>query len=125
VEAIILGTPVVATRGAGHSEIIGAWGGGELANENDTAEEVAQLCLQTLAAPDRYRLTKGRREALAADLAPDAYADRILGLDQRLSRAPTLPSRPWVATQLASADANDSHDHRFQHRNCKREQDPR
>ena len=54
VEAIILGTPVVATRGAGHSEIIGAWGGGVLANETDTPAEAATLCLEVLAEPDRY-----------------------------------------------------------------------
>jgi glycosyltransferase involved in cell wall biosynthesis len=78
VEAIILGTPVVATRGAGHSEIIGAWGGGELGNENDTPAETASLCLQVLAAPGRYTLPPERRREIAVDLAPEAYAERIL-----------------------------------------------
>ncbi len=87
VEALILGTPVVATRGAGHSEIIGAWGGGQLANEDDTPEMTARLCLETLAAPDRYRLGAERRAALAAELAPEAHAERVLAIYQRAVRS--------------------------------------
>ncbi|MDP3495936.1 MAG: glycosyltransferase family 4 protein [Hyphomonadaceae bacterium] len=80
VEAIILGTPIVATRGAGHSEIIGNWGGGVLANEEDTAEEVANLCATVLTTPERYRLKPQRATEIAAELAPEAYADRMLSL---------------------------------------------
>jgi glycosyltransferase involved in cell wall biosynthesis len=87
VEAIILGTPVVATRGAGHSEIIGAWGGGLLASESDTAEEVANLCAAVLATPDRYRLPPSRSAEIAEELTPDAYADRILALYGQIARA--------------------------------------
>lgn len=87
VEALILGTPVVATRGAGHSEIIGAWGGGQLGNEDDTAERTAELCLETMGAADRYRLSPARRADLAAQLAPDAHADRMLAVYQRIVRS--------------------------------------
>ena len=85
VEAIILGTPVVATRGAGHSEIIGTWGGGLLANENDTAEDVADLCATVLNEPQRYRLKPQRAAEVAAELAPEAYADRMLSLYAQIS----------------------------------------
>src|SRR6185503_5391842 len=57
VEAIILGTPIVATRGAGHSEIIAAWGGGEFSNADDTPMDAASLCEKVLATPERYRLS--------------------------------------------------------------------
>ena len=86
VEAIILGTPVIATRGAGHSEIIGAWGGGELANEDDTAAETTSLCLQMLAAPSRYVRPPVRRREIAADLGAEAYAERILRIYEGISR---------------------------------------
>jgi glycosyltransferase involved in cell wall biosynthesis len=92
VEAIILGTPVVATRGAGHSEIIGAWGGGELGNESDTPEETAAMCLRILAEPDRYRLSDTARRDLAAQLTPDAHAERVIRVYERAARKPRRAS---------------------------------
>jgi glycosyltransferase involved in cell wall biosynthesis len=87
VEAIILGTPVVATRGAGHSEIIGAWGGGQLSNESDTAAESASLILDVLDHPDRGRLPPQRRRQLADQLAPAAHAERVLSVYRRACRS--------------------------------------
>jgi glycosyltransferase involved in cell wall biosynthesis len=86
VEAIALGTPIVATRGAGHSEIIGAWGGGLLANQDDTPQMVAQLCSDVLATPDRYRLSRARRLEIATSLSPRAHAERVLGIYLRAAR---------------------------------------
>ncbi|HEY7799676.1 MAG TPA: glycosyltransferase family 4 protein, partial [Hyphomonadaceae bacterium] len=83
VEAIVLGTPIVATRGAGHSEIVGAWGGGLLANQDDTPQMVAQLCSDVLADPDRYRQPSARREEIAASLSPRSHAERVLGIYSR------------------------------------------
>lgn len=80
VEAIVLGTPIVATRGAGHSEIIGAWGGGVLADDDDTAATVADLCAAVLANSDRYRLPPERIDEIAVQLSPAAYAERMLRL---------------------------------------------
>ncbi len=104
VEAIILGTPIVATRGAGHSEIVGTWGGGLLANENDTAEEVADLCATVLNAPERYRLNPQRSAEVAAELAPEAYADRMLSLYSQISgprkNRDARPPAPKTATSL-------------------------
>ena len=100
VEAIILGTPVVATRGAGHSEIINAWNGGLLADESCTAEEVATLCDTVLGTPEKYRLGAQRAAEIAAELAPDAYADRMLDVYKQIS----MPARKrGTAPQVAPA----------------------
>lgn len=96
VEAMMLGTPIVATRGAGHSEIIGTWGGGVLANQNDTPDQVADICAEVLAAPDRYRLPHARRLEIAADLSPRAHAERVLGIYNR-----AVPSRSRSGRTLA------------------------
>jgi glycosyltransferase involved in cell wall biosynthesis len=80
VEAIVLGTPVVATRGAGHSEIIDTWGGGILANGDDTAADVADLCGAVLAAPARYRLVARRVDEIVDELSADTSARRMLAL---------------------------------------------
>jgi glycosyltransferase involved in cell wall biosynthesis len=102
VEAIVLGTPIVATRGAGHSEIIGAWGGGLLANQDDTPQMAAQLCSDVLAASDRYRLSPSRREEIAASLAPRAHAERILGIYSRAVRVrPTKQDQAHHKTRSA------------------------
>ncbi|MBK8840340.1 MAG: glycosyltransferase [Hyphomonadaceae bacterium] len=85
VEAIILGTPVVATRGAGHSEIIGAWGGGLLAEKSATAADVAKLCETALAAPEGYTVKPERAAEIAAELSSEIYADRMLGIYGKIS----------------------------------------
>jgi glycosyltransferase involved in cell wall biosynthesis len=106
VEAIILGTPVVATRGAGHSEIIGAWGGGRLADANGTPESVADLCESVVAAPDTVRLSPGRAAQIAAELDPDAYAGRMLNLYERISRPRRTPaSAPGVSIEFADTNS--------------------
>ncbi len=80
VEAIMLQTPIVATRGAGHSEIINTWGGGILCNGDDTAVDVARLCADLLNEPRRYRLSSARIDEIASELSPVAYAHRMLRL---------------------------------------------
>lgn len=102
VEAIVLGTPVVATRGAGHSEIIGTWGGGQLANQDDTPDQVAQLCSEVLGAPDRYRLPQPRRLEVAGALCPRAHAERMLGIYARATRS-LSPSSTRTMAEMTSA----------------------
>jgi glycosyltransferase involved in cell wall biosynthesis len=97
VEAIILGTPLVACRGAGHSEIIGAWGGGELVEASAGPKATAALCLKVLSSAETCRLSPARRREIAAELAPDAYAGRILGVYRRITR-----SRPAVAASFSA-----------------------
>ncbi|HEX5006846.1 MAG TPA: glycosyltransferase family 4 protein [Hyphomonadaceae bacterium] len=86
VEAIILGTPIVATRGAGHSEIINAWGGGLLVDQDDNSQRVAQLCAEVMANPDRYRLPQKRRKEIAASLSPESHAGRMMALYGQAAR---------------------------------------
>jgi glycosyltransferase involved in cell wall biosynthesis len=86
VEAMLLGTPIVATRGAGHSEIIGAWGGGVLADERAMPEAVARLCSDVLASPDAWTISAARAAQIAEDLSADSYAGRFLALyDEAIS----------------------------------------
>ncbi len=100
VEAIILGTPVVATRGAGHSEIIGAWGGGLLAEKNATAAEVAKLCETALAAPEGCTVKPERAAEIAAELSSEIYADRMLGIYGTIS----MPSQQHgLGARIAAA----------------------
>jgi glycosyltransferase involved in cell wall biosynthesis len=101
VDAIILGTPIVATRGAGHSEIIGAWGGGELAEETDSPATTAALCEKVLAATETYRKPAARRQEIAAELAPDAYAGRIYRVYQRITRLAPVASTAAVSPEKA------------------------
>lgn len=99
VEAILLGTPVVATRGAGHSEIINAWGGGVLANANDTAADVASLCASVLADKERYRLTDRRVCEIADELSPAAYARRMLRLYGQIAGPAKTRGQPEARTK--------------------------
>jgi glycosyltransferase involved in cell wall biosynthesis len=80
VEAIMLRTPIVATRGAGHTEIIDAWGGGVLASEHNSAVRVADLCTMVLATPDRYHIAAARIGEISDELSAAASARRILAV---------------------------------------------
>ncbi len=80
VEAIVLGTPVVATRGAGHTEILGAWGGGQLGNPRDSPAQTAELCERVLDEADRFALPLERQQFLA----PEAHAERVMEIYHRV-----------------------------------------
>lgn len=82
VEAIILGTPLVATRGSGHSEIIGEWGGGELVAENATPADVANKVCEAMAS--KRCLPPERRQKIATELSPEAHAERVLRIYQEM-----------------------------------------
>ena len=83
VEAIMLGVPVVATEGAGHSEIIGTWGGGMLVPEEATAEDMAAACRGVLEKTGELVLPEARRRQIAADLSSDAHAERVMRIYER------------------------------------------
>jgi glycosyltransferase involved in cell wall biosynthesis len=80
VEAIILGVPVLATRGAGHTEIITRWGGGELAPEEASAAEAASLAVSTMEKAKSLVLPGERRAEIAAELSSAAHAERVLAI---------------------------------------------
>jgi glycosyltransferase involved in cell wall biosynthesis len=85
VEAIILGTPVVATEGAGHSEIIRTWGGGELAAGEATPAQMAAACVNVMAKAEDYILPEDSRREIAAGLSSDAHAERVMQIYERAS----------------------------------------
>ena len=84
VEAIILGTPVVATEGAGHSEIIRTWGGGELADGEASPAQMAATCVNVMAKAGDYVLPEANRRQIAADLSSDAHAERVMQIYERM-----------------------------------------
>jgi glycosyltransferase involved in cell wall biosynthesis len=88
VEAIILGTPVMATEGAGHSEIIRTWGGGELVAEEATPAEMAAACVDVMAKAGDYVLSEARRREIASELSSDAHAERVMQVYERAVRQP-------------------------------------
>lgn len=82
VEAIVLGVPIVATRSAGHEEILRTWGGGIAFDEAATPEVVAKLCRDALTAPDQVRLQPRERDAVARTLSPANHAAAVMDVYQ-------------------------------------------
>ena len=80
VEALLLGTPYVATADAGHSEIASRWGGGALVDPTATAEQFAQSALATLAQSESTVLSPNRRKAVADELSAEGHARKVLGV---------------------------------------------
>ncbi|MBI1359287.1 MAG: glycosyltransferase [Alphaproteobacteria bacterium] len=83
VEAIVLGVPVVATAGAGHSEIINTWGGGRLTAVDLPASGAASLCLSVLDQADQVSLPRDKRKQLSVQLAPKSHASRMRAIYER------------------------------------------
>lgn len=95
VEAIILGTPVAATSGAGHSEILSAWGGGDLVDPTATPQQMADVCERILQDSSCVTLPAPARRALAEQLEPRQHAARMMDIYARATRR---GSKPAVAT---------------------------
>lgn len=87
VEAMILGTPVVATGGAGHSEIVNAWGGGKLVNEVASPAQMADEVINVMATAGQTVLSVDQRKDLAAALAPEAHAARVVKIYEKAWRS--------------------------------------
>jgi glycosyltransferase involved in cell wall biosynthesis len=77
VESLLVGTPYVATDDAGHSEIISRWGGGLKVPLTATPDEFAAAAMKVLADPQNVKLTAGRIEDVARELAPRSHAAKI------------------------------------------------
>jgi glycosyltransferase involved in cell wall biosynthesis len=69
VEALLVGTPYVATRDAGHAEIHERWGGGLVLETSTSASAFAEAALSALDDPLRVVLPIEARRAAAAELA--------------------------------------------------------
>jgi glycosyltransferase involved in cell wall biosynthesis len=86
VEAQMLGTPIVATSGAGHSEIIERWGGGVLAPQDAGPNVVATLCEEVISNANKYVLTEAPRAVMAKEMSPTAHADRMIRIYRQAQR---------------------------------------
>jgi glycosyltransferase involved in cell wall biosynthesis len=84
VEAILLGTPYVAARDAGHAEIWDHWKGGAMMSPDASPTEYAAATLDVLAQPDRFVLSAERRSAVAEELSARTHALKILSIYDRL-----------------------------------------
>jgi glycosyltransferase involved in cell wall biosynthesis len=85
VEAMLLGTPYVATDDAGHSEIASRWGGGELAPPEASAEAVAAIALEILSGARKPALAPQRRAEVAAELSARKHAEAMLEIYRRVA----------------------------------------
>ncbi len=86
VEAIVLGVPIVASAGAGHSEIINTWGGGRLVDAKANPIRLGEVCLSLLNSTDSQGLPRARRDEISAQLAPKAHAGRVLAVYDLMRR---------------------------------------
>ncbi len=99
VEAIILGTPIAATSGAGHSEILSAWGGGHLHDPAATPLEMANACERILADSKCVTLPAASRRALAEQLEPRQHAARMMDIYARATRRGAKPAVAAAQTE--------------------------
>lgn len=86
VEAILLGTPYVAARDAGHAEIWDHWKGGAMVSPEASAEEYAAATLSVLEAPDKFALDAERQSTVAEELSAHTHASKILSIYSRLAK---------------------------------------
>lgn len=84
IEAMILGTPFVATDDAGHSEIVGRFGGGLLAARDAYPAEFAEIALAALLTPELASLSTCERSSLAEEVSPRGHAGHMLKIYESL-----------------------------------------
>lgn len=86
VEALLLGTPYVATDDAGHNEIGLRWGGGRLVPLAASPEAFAQTVNELLLNPSPALLSMSRRAEVAQELTPLSHAAAVLDVYTRVDR---------------------------------------
>jgi glycosyltransferase involved in cell wall biosynthesis len=84
VEALLLGTPYVATAGAGHNEIASRWAGGRLIDCHATAGEFAEAANCALADSAEIVLNREDRLRIAQELSPRSHAEKVLATYRKL-----------------------------------------
>lgn len=84
IEALLLGTPYVATGDAGHAEIAGRWRGGILVAPEADAEFFAQSALAAAAQASAIVLPLERREAVAEELSARGHTNNVLQVYENL-----------------------------------------
>ncbi|GJD97980.1 glycosyltransferase family 4 protein [Methylobacterium iners] len=78
VEAVLVGTPYVATADAGHSEIYRRWRGGVLAPSEADYTSFALVCVDALRNPDNLRLTSEAKMQVMDEIDPRRHAAEVL-----------------------------------------------
>jgi glycosyltransferase involved in cell wall biosynthesis len=88
IEALLLGTPYVATDDAGHGEIASQWKGGVLVDAKASAEHFARIALAVAIAPETIVLPPERRCVAAADLSAEGHARKVIGIYRKVACRP-------------------------------------
>ena len=88
-----------STSGAGHSEILSAWGGGHLHDPAATPLEMANACERILADSKCVTLPAASRRALAEHLEPRQHAARMMDIYARATRRGTKPAVAAAQTE--------------------------
>jgi glycosyltransferase involved in cell wall biosynthesis len=96
VEALLLGTPYVASADAGHLESFERWKGGMLLPKEASPEEFAAVTLKIARGEISPALAPERRAEIARELAPSTQAKAVLAVYRRL-----CPQSPVLAPQKA------------------------
>jgi glycosyltransferase involved in cell wall biosynthesis len=84
VEAIITGTPYLATDSAGYRETWNRWRGGCLAPVKASAEDFASLALEIMREPEAIALDRRERERVIDDVSASTHARRVIEVYGRL-----------------------------------------
>jgi len=84
VEALLLGTPYVATADAGHSEIASRWAGGRLVDPSATVEQFADAAILALADSANIVLSREVRLGISRELSARVHADKVLAIYRRI-----------------------------------------
>jgi len=82
-EAILLGTPYVATRDAGHEEIFERWGGGVAVPRDATVQEFAAISLAALDRRNQLSLCADSCAQISQELSPRKHADKVISVYRR------------------------------------------
>lgn len=85
VEALILGTPFVATDDAGHGEIVRRWGGALLVDPGATPAQFADQAVLALRNPEQASLSAAARRTLAEEVSPRGHARHMARIYNSLS----------------------------------------
>jgi glycosyltransferase involved in cell wall biosynthesis len=86
VEAILLGTPYIATHDAGHAEIWDQWKGGATLPPTASAAEYAAKTLSVLENRDAFVLDAEQKAAVAQELSARTHATKILSIYRRFPK---------------------------------------
>jgi len=101
VEAILAGTPYVASDSGGHREIHDRWAGGQLVQPDAEPKAFAQILAEALDYREQFILSEESKRAIAIEASPARHAAEVNQVYNRLRRDSGL-SAPGKAARRAS-----------------------